>query len=94
MFAFDSYSTLVANFQQMEEIQAQFAQPLQDLQKSHEAASSIEIEENSTTPPRAALGSVVRPGSGTTVVLHPPTQHRTMEAPKHSDRLFLSSRNG
>ena len=34
LFAFDSYSTLVANFQQMEEVNAQFAQPLQDLQKA------------------------------------------------------------
>ena len=91
LFAFDSYSTLVANFQQMEEISAQFAQPLQDLQKAMSGTGATVIVLHHTA--KSGIGSVVSSGSGTNRLGRIPDVIITMEAAgKHSDRLFLSSR--
>ena len=91
LFAFDSYSTLVANFQQMEEINAQFAQPLQDLQKAMSGTGATVIVLHHTA--KSGIGSVVSSGSGTNRLGRIPDVIITMEAAgKHSDRLFLSSR--
>ena len=91
LFAFDSYSTLVANFKHMEEISALFAQPLQDLQKAMSGTGATVIVLHHTS--KGGIERVVSSGSGTNRLGRIPDVIISMEAAgKHTERLFLSSR--
>ena len=90
LFVFDSYSTLVANFKDMNEIDSQFAQPLQNLQKAMAGTGATTIVLHHTAKSRS--GSTASSGSGTNRLGRIPDVVIELEATsRNSKRLFMTS---
>lgn len=90
LFVFDSYSTLVANFKDMNEIDSQFAQPLQNLQKAMAGSGATVIVLHHTAKSRS--GSTASSGSGTNRLGRIPDVVIELEATtRNSKRLFMTS---
>ena len=90
LFVFDSYSTLVGNFKSMNEIDSQFAQPLQDLQKAMAGTGATTIVLHHTAKSRS--GSTASSGSGTNRLGRIPDVVIELEAvSRNSNRMFLTS---
>lgn len=90
LFVFDSYSTLVANFKDMNEIDSQFAQPLQNLQKAMAGTGATTIVLHHTAKSRSS--STASSGSGTNRLGRIPDVVIELEATsRNSKRLFMTS---
>ena len=90
LFVFDSYSSLVANFTQIDEVKAAFAQPLQNLQKALADTGATTIVLHHTA--KSGSGGVASSGSGTSRLGRIPDVVISMEAvAKNSDQLILTS---
>ena len=90
LFVFDSYSSLVANFTQIDEIKAAFAQPLQNLQKALSDTGATTIVLHHTA--KSGSGSVATSGTGTNRLGRIPDVVIAMEAlAKNSSRMVLTS---
>jgi hypothetical protein len=90
LFVFDSYSSLVANFTQIDEVKAAFAQPLQNLQKAMADTGATTIVLHHTA--KGGSSSVASSGTGTGRLGRIPDVVIAMEAlNKNSDQLILTS---
>ena len=90
LFVFDSYSTLVANYKDMNEIDSQFAQPLQNLQMAMAGTGATTIVLHHTAKSRS--GSTASSGSGTNRLGRIPDVVIELEATtRNSKRLFMTS---
>ena len=90
LFVFDSYSSLVANFTQIDEVKAAFAQPLQNLQKAMADTGATTIVLHHTA--KSGSSSVASSGTGTGRLGRIPDVVIAMEAlNKNSDQLILTS---
>ena len=90
LFVFDSYSSLVANFTQIDEVKAAFAQPLQNLQKALSDTGATTIVLHHTA--KSGSNSVATSGVGTGRLGRIPDVIISLEAlTKNSDRMLLTS---
>ena len=90
LFVFDSYSTLVARFKDMNEIDSQFAQPLQNLQEAMAGTGATVIVLHHTAKSRS--GSTASSGAGTNRLGRIPDVVIELEATaRNSKRLFMTS---
>ena len=91
LFVFDSYSTLVANFNEKQgEIDSQFAQPLQNLQKAMSGTGATTVVLHHT--PKSGVGSIASSGSGAGRLGRIPDVVIAMESVgRYSNRLFITS---
>ena len=90
LFVFDSYSTLVANFMDISEVDSQFAQPLQNLQRAMSCTGATTIVLHHTA--KSGISSTASSGSGTSRLGRIPDVVISMEAlNKNSDQMILTS---
>ena len=91
LFVFDSYSSLVANFnEKQDEIGSQFAQPLQNLQKAMGGTGATTVVLHHT--PKSGVGSIASSGSGAGRLGRIPDVVIAMESVgRYSNRLFITS---
>ena len=90
LFVFDSYSSLVANFTQIDEVKAAFAQPLQNLQKALSETGATTIVLHHTA--KSGSNSVATSGTGTSRLGRIPDVVISMTALNgRGDRMLLTS---